>query len=49
MNVKSATKVFNCTCKHVFQDKRYGKNKRLHNLRKKDGGYTCTVCGKIKL
>ena len=41
-----------CDCKHEFQDKIYGKNKRVHNqtVSSKGGpaGYRCTVCGKTK-
>ena len=39
-----------CTCDHEFQDKRYGKKRRVHTI----GGtsttntYTCTVCGSKK-
>jgi hypothetical protein len=38
------TEVKNCDCKHAYQDKQYGKNKRVWNI-----GATkksCTVCGK---
>lgn len=36
-----------CTCKHEFQDKRYGKSKRLHNnMNKSLGKARCIVCGK---
>lgn len=41
-------KVFPCTCESEFQDKIYGKGKRLFNLRdnnKHAGEATCTVCG----
>jgi len=40
-----------CDCKHKYQDWKYGKNKRVHNWAPKqglNGGYRCTVCGKIK-
>lgn len=40
-----------CTCKHEFQDKKYGFRKRVHNQCKKEGkikGWRCTVCGNIK-
>ena len=40
-------KVMFCPCEHEYQDKRYGKNNRLHNP-KKEGKYGCTVCGKVK-
>lgn len=33
-----------CTCKHEYQDKKYGKNNRVFNVTVK--GYRCTVCGK---
>lgn len=39
--------ILNCKCKNDYQDKKYGKGKRVHN--KCDGGmnvqYKCTVCG----
>lgn len=38
------TKVKNCTCKHDFQDKKYGEQKRLKN--KCNKGWRCTVCGR---
>lgn len=41
-----------CTCKHEFQDKRFGKNMRVHNGMGKGGtgteGWKCTVCGTKK-
>jgi len=36
------TKVIKCTCRHEFQDTKYGKGKRVHNKTKK--GWRCTVC-----
>ena len=33
-----------CTCKHTYQDKKYGKGMRVWNLTSK--GVRCTVCGK---
>ena len=38
----------NCTCKHPFQDKRYGKGRRVHNEAGKQGSSRCTVCGDNK-
>lgn len=35
-----------CTCKHVFQDRVYGKGKRVHTVGNKD--IKCTVCGTKK-
>ena len=39
-------KVLKCTCSHNYQDKRYGKNMRVHNQTDKDHGnvWRCTVC-----
>ena len=41
----TTTKKIRCTCYSPFQDKRYGPHKRLHNLKNKDKGWRCTVCG----
>lgn len=45
-----------CRCVSKFQDARYGKGKRVHNLTGGSGktarptkGYRCTVCGDVKL
>jgi len=43
-----STKIMKCDCKHEFQDKRYGKYKRVFNYGKKNDIYRCTVCGKEK-
>lgn len=43
-STKSTTKVVNCTCKNDFQDKRYGKGKRVANYSRKHNIYKCTVC-----
>jgi len=41
-----------CTCKHEYQDKKYGNGNRVHNaLARKSGQpqeYRCTVCGAVK-
>lgn len=43
------TRVMQCTCRHPFQDERYGQNMRVHNaMRKPRPGWRCTVCLKIK-
>jgi hypothetical protein len=43
------TRVMQCTCKHPFQDERYGINMRVHNARRKPRpGWRCTVCLKEK-
>ena len=34
-----------CTCESQYQDKKYGKDNRVHNITVKDKN-RCTVCGK---
>jgi len=36
-----------CGCQHKIQDKKHGKQMRVHNKTMK--GYRCTVCGREKL
>ena len=43
-----AMKILTCTCKHEWQDKKYGKQKRVHNWRVKNESWRCTVCSKDK-
>jgi hypothetical protein len=38
-------RIMRCTCKHEYQDKRYGEGKRVHNLAVKAEAWRCTVCG----
>ena len=40
------TKILRCTCEHEFQDKRYGKGKRVHNRKADKTKFVCTVCRK---
>ena len=47
------TKIMPCTCRHTFQDERYGRGMRLHNYAAKagsggTGAWRCTVCEKVK-
>lgn len=39
-----------CTCQHAYQDKRYGKGKRVHTIQTKStsANRKCTVCGAIR-
>lgn len=37
------TKILSCDCKNEFQDKEYGKGKRVCNTNAR--GAKCTVCG----
>ncbi len=46
------TRILFCSCKHEYQDQRYGAGKRVHNQTPKKpdnlGGWACSVCGKIR-
>lgn len=42
-------KILQCTCKHEFQDKEYGKQNRVHNWAVRREAYRCTVCKNEKL
>ena len=39
-----AIKVLPCSCKHEYQDEKYGQGKRVHNNTMKENQYRCTVC-----
>lgn len=52
---KTGSKLKQCDCKSdsagntqgaKYQDKRYGKQIRVHSIKKDGKGYKCTVCGK---
>lgn len=47
------TKIITCTCKSEYQDKEYGKGKRVANHASSQGSkewqWRCTVCGKEKM
>ena len=38
--------IITCTCRHEYQDSKYGIGKRIANKMKKDGMFRCTVCKK---
>jgi hypothetical protein len=43
--------IMTCTCSHVYQDMKYGKQKRVHSRRVKGRsplGWRCSVCGATK-
>jgi len=42
------TKIIFCTCKHDYQDEKYGEQKRIHNFVEKISGWRCTVCENVK-
>jgi hypothetical protein len=44
----SKTKIAKCSCKHDFQDERYGKGNRVFNYCSKNDKWRCTVCKKEK-
>jgi hypothetical protein len=35
-----------CTCTSDYQDKKYGKGKRVMNPKAKNSGHRCSVCAK---
>lgn len=44
-------KIAPCNCQHSYQDAKYGKGMRVHNVvlkGKKAGTYICTVCNTRK-
>ena len=42
----SDTRIKRCSCAHVFQDKKYGKGRRVFNVGKNGDKAKCTVCNK---
>ena len=46
--------ILQCSCKHEYQDGKYGKGMRVHTWARSakvggtPGGWRCTVCGKEK-
>lgn len=42
----AATIIKQCVCKSDFQDQRYGKGKRVFNVRPEGRPPRCTVCGR---
>lgn len=43
--------ILKCSCKHEYQDEKYGKGNRVHNIRENASSnekYRCTVCKKLK-
>ena len=41
---KDPVKIMACDCEHEFQDKTYGKGRRVYNHAPSVSGYRCTVC-----
>lgn len=51
MAENNPTKIIYCGCENDYQDKKYGKNMRVHNPcseSSKPIGHRCTVCGIVK-
>ncbi|MFH1625552.1 MAG: hypothetical protein ABID54_10430 [Pseudomonadota bacterium] len=44
------TRVLSCDCSNEYQDRKYGKYKRLHNQCKLGNsiGWRCTICKKVR-
>lgn len=42
----SGSTIKKCICKHKYQDAKYGKNNRVHNIG--ELAYICTVCNSEK-
>ena len=38
--------IITCTCRHEYQDSKYGIGKRIATKMKKEGMFRCTVCKK---
>ena len=45
----ATTKLIQCSCSHADQDKKYGKQVRVHNYSLKAKAWRCTVCGNQKM
>ena len=49
---KAASKVMGCSCKHSFQDGKYGVGMRYHTHKRSTkiagGEWMCSVCGKVR-
>lgn len=45
---KHGTKKMLCKCENEYQDEKYGKMNRIHNIGKEGKSFSCTVCGNTK-
>lgn len=46
------TRVMPCECRHEYQDRRYGRGRRVFNMmkpRKEQQEWRCTVCMKVRI
>ncbi len=46
---KEIVMIIKCSCEHKYQDKVYGKGRRVMNPTSSMGQYRCTVCGAEKI
>lgn len=46
-HTKKDAVIMKCSCRHEFQDQRYGAGNRVHNP-KAGKKHVCTVCGTVK-
>ena len=46
-NFKCGTRVLRCACSHEYQDQKFGREMRVHNLCQGNSA-RCTVCSKVK-
>jgi len=49
-DTKMGSKIKSCSCKHEYQDAKYGRGKRVMNetADKPNPKYRCTVCGTVR-
>lgn len=40
--------ILRCSCKHEWQDSKYGRGFRVHNPKFKEKQFVCTVCSNVK-
>ena len=43
-----STRIIKCDCIHSFQDRMYGKGKRVHNRMLNPTRWRCIVCSDVK-
>ena len=42
------TKIVRCSCRHEYQDEKYGQGKRVANFSEREKKFRCTVCGQMR-
>ena len=46
--IRGGTIILKCSCRSEYQDEKYGKDRRIHNISQKGNGSKRTSCGNIK-